>query len=234
MYKTGRMQKLWLVKRVLGVLGLKDKSYQYLKNHLVKQILSYLDYDGGFFIEAGANDGIKQSNTLYFEKFRNWSGILIEPIPELAEKCKINRPGSITESCALVDFDYKNPTIQMQYCDLMSLVKGAMSSEMEERQHIEEGMIEQNIQKYDLEVPVNTLTSILVKHDVQKIDFFSLDVEGYELNVLKGLDFDRYKPFYMLIEARYRGKIDAFLEHLYEPILELAHFDVLYRLIVDN
>ena len=51
----------------------------------------YVDFDNGFFIEAGANDGIKQSNTLYFEKYRNWRGLLIEPIPELAMKCRKNR-----------------------------------------------------------------------------------------------------------------------------------------------
>ena len=33
----------------------------------------------GFFIELGANNGLTQSNTAFFEKYRNWSGILIEP-----------------------------------------------------------------------------------------------------------------------------------------------------------
>ena len=36
---------------------------------------------------------------------------------------------------------------------------------------------------------------------VNKIDFFSLDVEGYELSVLNGLDFGQFRPSYILIET---------------------------------
>ena len=43
-------------------------------------LLKYLNYENGFFIEAGANDGVVQSNTFYFEKELNWTGLLIEPI----------------------------------------------------------------------------------------------------------------------------------------------------------
>jgi hypothetical protein len=64
---------------------------------------------------------------------------------------------------------------------------------------------------------------------IQRIDLLSLDVEGFELDVLKGIDFDKYKPSFMLIEARFRDEIDSFLNPLYEPITELSYHDVLYR-----
>jgi hypothetical protein len=92
----------------------------------------YVDFDNGFFIEAGANDGIKQSNTLYFEKYRNWRGLLIEPIPELAMKCRKNRRHCLVENAALVPFDYPKQEIELRYCGLMSQVKGAMKSNTEE------------------------------------------------------------------------------------------------------
>lgn len=38
----------------------------------------YLDYSNGYFVELGANDGVRQSNTKYFEQFRKWTGTLIE------------------------------------------------------------------------------------------------------------------------------------------------------------
>ena len=44
-----------------------------------KLMLEFINYDNGFFIEVGANDGINQSNTLHFERFKRWKGILIEP-----------------------------------------------------------------------------------------------------------------------------------------------------------
>jgi len=46
----------------------------------------------GVFIELGANDGLFQSNTVFFEKELGWRGILIEPSLKGYEKCKINRP----------------------------------------------------------------------------------------------------------------------------------------------
>ncbi len=190
----------------------------------------YLNYKEGFFVEAGANDGIKQSNTLYFEKYHDWRGILIEPIHDLANQCKINRPQAIIENCALVPFSYEKTEIEMRYCGLMSIVKGAMKSEREELNHVKNGCKSQQIGTYELKVSGTPLSSILDKHSVSRIDFFSLDVEGFELPALKGIDFDRHRPKFMLIEARYRKDIDSYLSPLYEPIAELTHHDILYKI----
>jgi FkbM family methyltransferase len=198
-------------------------------NELDFQLRPYLNFRRGFFIEAGANDGISQSNTLYFEKYRGWKGILVEPIPELAARCRVNRPNCIVENFALVPFDYKESHVEMRYCNLMSLVKGSMKSEEADLMHIQEGCKIQDIDSYELKVPARTLTSILEANSVGKIDLLSLDVEGFELDVLKGMDFERYRPSLMLVEARFRDEIDSFLKPFYEPIAELSHHDVLYR-----
>lgn len=58
---------------------------------------------GGFYIEAGANDGILQSNTLLLERSRNWSGLLVEPSTPAFEKLQTNRPNNILVNAALVD-----------------------------------------------------------------------------------------------------------------------------------
>ncbi|ACB49863.1 unknown [Crocosphaera subtropica ATCC 51142] len=204
-----------------------DRSFAL--NNLDLKLKEYLDFGRGFFIEAGGNDGIAQSNTLYFEKHWKWKGILIEPIPELAEKCKINRPNCIVENCALVPFDYDKSDIDMYYCNLVSMVKGAQKTEEAELQHIQRGCEVQQIKSYELKVPARTLTSILDQYGVKNIDLLSLDVEGFELNALKGLDFERYQPNFLLIEARFRQEIDDFLAPLYEPIANLSHHDVLYK-----
>jgi hypothetical protein len=39
----------------------------------------------GFFIECGANDGMFQSNTVYFERKYSWTGLLVEANPRLAK-----------------------------------------------------------------------------------------------------------------------------------------------------
>lgn len=189
----------------------------------------HLDFDNGFFIEAGANDGLEFSNTLYFEKYRNWTGLLIEPLPQLAALCAENRPRCIVENCALVSAGYTSPTIEMSYCGQLSLIKGVMNSDEAEQKHIQRACELQNIETYAVTVAARTLTSVLGSHCIIHVDFLSLDVECYELEVLKGLDFDRYHPSLLLIEAHSREEIDRFLRPHYEPIAELSHHDVLYR-----
>ena len=78
----------------------------YALNQLDLKLLPYLGEQPGIFIEAGGNDGISQSNTLYFERHHQWRGILVEGIPDLAEKCLANRPRAWVENCDLVPFDF--------------------------------------------------------------------------------------------------------------------------------
>jgi len=141
--------------------------------------------DNGFFIELGANDGLTQSNTAMLEFMRGWKGILIEPSPSAYELCKVNRPGSITLNYACVSNEYTDKSVKGDFNGkLMSSVDGLrLQSEK------------------TIDVAAITLESILDKYAAYKnINFLSLDTEGYELNILKGLNLDKYRPQYMLIE----------------------------------
>ena len=139
----------------------------------------------GFFIELGANDGLFQSNTAFFEKELNWTGILIEPSFKGYEKCKKNRPKSISLNYACVSNDFKEDYILGDFNtnDPMGSIVG-----------------KRNGSKNIVKVKAITLERILQDYSNPKIDFLSLDTEGYELEILKGLNLEKNRPKYMLIE----------------------------------
>jgi FkbM family methyltransferase len=140
----------------------------------------------GFFIELGANDGIDQSNTAYFEFFRGWKGLLIEPCREKYEQCCKNRPNSIVKHYACVDNSYQQDHILGDFTgNLMSSVNGSRLNSS-------------NL----VSVPAITLEHLLDQYTNpgQIIDLLSLDTEGYELPILQGLNLNKYRPRHILIE----------------------------------
>ena len=199
-------------------------------NDLDAKLSKYLDYKGGFFIEVGANDGYKQSNTYYLERGLKWRGVLVEAIPDLYDRCRRLRKRSHVFHNALVAPDYPNESITMHFADLMSVTAGSMQTNARRQEHIDLGLECQNIEKsYSVDVPVRTLSSILDEVQPPGIDFFSLDVEGYELNVLKGLNIEKYRPEYILVEAWEYDAVDAFLSPYYDQVDKLTFHDYLYR-----
>jgi FkbM family methyltransferase len=201
-------------------------------NNLDKKLNKYLDFKNGFFIEVGGNDGYTQSNTYYLEKILNWRGILVEGIPSLYRQCQRIRKKSLVYNYALVASDFDQPFIEMHYANLMSVVEGSLKDEKTQKEHLEAGLECQNLKdKYTIKVPTRTLESILDNiPNLPKIDFLSLDVEGYEANVLFGLNLEKYQPKYILVEARFFDEVNSVLQPYYEIIEKLSYHDYLYCL----
>lgn len=139
-------------------------------NNLDDKLEKYIDFKNGFFVEAGGNDDITQSNTYYLEKHKNWKGILVEGIPELYEKCKNNRKNSIVCNNALVSKEFEAKTIEMESANLMSVVSETI---FDKEEYIQEGLRCQNLSKtYRISVPVCTLQEILEKNEIKKLIFY--------------------------------------------------------------
>jgi FkbM family methyltransferase len=149
----------------------------------------------------------------------------------LAEQCRVNRPNAIVEQCALVAIGYSAKHIEMQYCNLISLVRGARGSDTADAAHIRRGCehLASNDHVYKIDVPAKTLTKLLDEHNIQNINLPSLEVEGFEAPALRGLDFDRYRPAYILVEANDPISVAEVLDHRYELRAKLSHHDYLYR-----
>ena len=107
---------------------------------LDKKIAPFLPRRDGFYVELGANDGITQSNTYHFEKYKNYSGILIEPIPAKFKECKKNRSArNHFVNCACVSFDYEKSTMELVYSNLMKISLEGESDILERMEHAKSG-----------------------------------------------------------------------------------------------
>ena len=167
---------------------------------LDKKMLQYINYRNGFYIECGANDGVNQSNTWYFEKKLNWSGLLIEPVNEAFYELKKNRnKKNFFINKALCPFSYKK-----KFTNLKLDLKDTLSTRS----------TKDNIKnRINIKVKTQNLNSILNKIGAPNIiDFFSLDVEGDEFKVLNGINFTRYKFKYILIETYHLRRIKNFFD----------------------
>ncbi len=183
-------------------------------HHIDMQLQSILQLRNGFFIEVGANDGITQSNTYILEKAYGCRGLLIEPIPRLAKECKARRKRSIVVNAALVASGYQSDTVLIEDADQMSVVRDGTLDEGWIDGHVTRGRELQGMKETTkLRVPARTLDSVLSEHQIQSVDFFSLDVEGYEYEVLKGLSLDKVKVTNIFIETRETNE-SAIDEHL--------------------
>jgi FkbM family methyltransferase len=163
----------------------------------------FLDLRDGFFVEAGANDGLFQSNTALLERSFGWGGILIEPSPEACRHCRRNRRAPVY-NCALVADSYTASTVTG---DFDGYPMGSVGGSRLGRENA-------------FTVPARTLQSILDESEVSHVDFLSLDAEGYELEILRGLDFDRVTLSYMLIEL-YPDNREPTVSHLEDHGYEL-------------
>ena len=198
-------------------------------NELDTKLERWLDFDNGVFVEAGANDGIRQSNTLYFEAVRGWRGLLVEPVPALYEECRRHRPQAQVAWAALAPPEQVPGEVTLRYAGLMSVVRGGMGSADEEDAHIAAGLAVQKLETYEITVPTATLSGLLDRFGIGEVDLLSLDVEGFEAPALAGLDLTRHRPRFILVEARYRAEVEQRLLPIYEVVAELSHHDVLYR-----
>lgn len=200
------------------------------------KLRKYLSINDGFYIECGANDGITQSNTFAYEQL-GWSGLLVEPCPINYSKCVRNRPRSIVENYALVSSSYNKNTISgffdnSCYNGLMATLDDYPPSMDQERIKCHKEFAN----KFGLrpkEVPCRTLQSLIDKHRISHVDFFSLDVEGYEIEVLNGLDFNIIRPKYILIEVtesqENQKKILEYMSSIgYDNIEKVSINDVLF------
>jgi FkbM family methyltransferase len=143
----------------------------------------------GFYIDAGANDPAIDSVTKAFYE-KGWNGINIEPLSVHFSDLQRERPRDINLHSAV------GPSIgeiEIWECN----VRGWATAD---KAVIEKHSATGHTGRY-LKTPMSTLTAICEQHAPQEIHFLKIDVEGFERSVLEGMDFQRFRPWIVVMEA---------------------------------
>lgn len=178
----------------------------------------------GFFIEAGAWDGEWYSNTLYLEIKREWTGLLIEPLPSLFKTViSKNRNVFAINACLA-----KNKPIVSKF-KIQHFYSGR-SSEMSEEQSKVIG--NDFINAY---IPCFSINTILAAMNINDVDYFSMDLEGGEWDTLNSIDYDRFNINSFSVEYLSNNKPkENIIEFMREKNYRLTKTDVLDLFFIKN
>lgn len=159
----------------------------------------------GIFVDIGAYDGITSSNSYFFEKYRNWSGLCIEPTPDAYEKLKKNRRAKTINGCI---WKKTGPALFLKVMypngiahELSGLVESYDTRSfktlkeywMREHQYIVE----------EIMVPCFSFNDLCSQEGYTTIDYLSIDTEGSELAILQSIDFNTFSIKIIGVENNY-------------------------------
>ena len=192
------IQKNWINPPSDKPINLKHPQWHHFaqrhQSQTAKKMLLGRQQEAGFFVELGAGNGERFSNSLFFERDWGWNGLLIEANPELfAELIGKNRKVYTMNACV-------SPTQESSKLDFRTYgLFGGLVDQMEDvhdnfAKHFFKG------EKKVIEVPCFPLFSIFLALNISHVDYFSLDVEGPELEILKTIPFDRVTFDLIMVE----------------------------------
>lgn len=165
------------------------------------------------FVDVGAHDGKTLNNTLFFEKTRNWTGINVEPIPSVFETLTQNRDKCININGACSDFDGTSTFILVEgYSEMLSGLKEDYDDRHYDRLRKETTALGGSVREQ--EVTTYKLSTILEKNKYDRVHYLSIDVEGAELSVVKGIDFTKVFIDLIGFENNYDDKGQEVVEYL--------------------
>ena len=203
--------------RRLVLVYLANLGYSNSLKRMDKKIVNlFSGKKNGVFIEVGAADGVDQSNTILLEKKYNWTGLLVEPISEQFNFCKKIRKNSFVENCCLTSFANSLEKSEIYSSNLTSRV--VKKNDLEENKEIE-------IVKND------NLDNLLNKYHMENVDIMSLDVEGYEVEVLDGYNDDKKVIEYLIVETWDFKKFSSYAKNRnWQYVCSWSKSDFLFKL----
>lgn len=159
----------------------------------------------GVFVDVGAHDGVSLNNTLFFEESRGWTGINVEPICSVFDKLVLRRPNCINVNVACTDYDYSSAEFVLNLGNTEML--SGLAKDFDPRHHAR--VLRENKQNGGgetliIKVLTRTVSSICQEHNITHINYLSIDVEGAEFAVIRGIDFSKLFIDVIAFEANYK------------------------------
>jgi FkbM family methyltransferase len=162
------------------------KSYSQMGEDMMLDIILY-GVEKGFYVDIGANDPWKQSNTCFFYE-HGWSGINIDALPGSMAEFNVARTRDINLEIAISE----NEEV-LTYYSFENPVYNTLDGE--KAKAVEEKLID------TLELRTRTLAWVLDQYcPVKEIEFFTVDTEGFELQVLRSNNWEKYRPKVIVVE----------------------------------
>lgn len=177
----------------------------------------FKDKKNGVFVDIGAHDGVTLSNTYFFEKNMDWTGVCVEPNPEVYESLKNNRKCLCVQGCI---YDKKDSAPFLKISGWAEMLSGIV--ENYDPKHVKriQWEIELNGGESEvIDVKCYNLTDLLLENDIRHVDYLSIDTEGGELGILQSIDFSQIDIDVIEVENNYQTPFSELLEPLgYEKI----------------
>jgi FkbM family methyltransferase len=165
-------------------------GYQYNEAEILRDFFG--DHQG-LVVEIGAADGIDNSNSYELVK-RGWSALLVEPHPQYVHSLRFlygENPLIHISDVAISDYSGKR-----SFC-----LNGQCSS-----------LVNFPRQPAIIEVDCITLNELFERHNITKVDFLSVDVEGHDLAVLDSLTWQKYMIDLVCVEhSMPKEQLDKFM-----------------------
>ncbi len=176
----------------------------------------FRDRDEGFYIDVGAADPVVDSVTKFFYD-EGWSGINIEPNEWFYNKLVRDRPRDINLNVALGEREEEKELY------LFERIGNSTFEEASRDRYIESGFETKPVM-----VKVTTLANICEQYVSGPIDFLKIDCEGWEKFVVKGADWDRFRPTVLIIEATEPGTANSAWGEWEPFLMDGARYDMVY------
>jgi len=158
-------------------------------------------------VQIGANDGFSGDPLVRWFGLTRWSGLLVEPIPHLAEALALRyagRPGVRVEKAAVAERDgevtlYRvadEPGAPAWYQQLATLDRSVLLKHGPSIPNLESRIIQES-------VPAFCVKSLLERHEIDRIDLLVIDAEGFDWQILRQFDLSRFRPRLMMFEHQH-------------------------------